>query len=108
MLKYTGYRGEVRVGWISQGILLSQSSQPQRLLPSDSMTFSQDKTQVTENPSVVPRGFRVGEDDWKPETQRALDPLGVLKFNVLSAFNSFGTWKRLILIICIFKLLGDF
>ena len=56
MLKYTGYRGEVRVGWISQGILLSQSSQPQRLLPSDSMTFSQDKTQVTENPSVVPRG----------------------------------------------------
>lgn len=51
-----------------------------------------------------------GQDSvlWKPETQRALDPLGVLKFNVLSAFNSFGTWKRLILIICIFKLLGDF
>lgn len=51
-----------------------------------------------------------GQDSvlWKPETQQALDPLGILQFNILSALNSFGTWKRLILIICIFKLLGDF
>lgn len=74
MLKYTGYRGEERVGWISQGILLSKSSQPQRLLPSDSVTFSQDKALVTENPSMVPRGFRVGEDDWK---ERAKGSLGL-------------------------------
>lgn len=57
MLKYTGYQGEVKVGWISQGILLSKSSQPQRLLPNDSMTFSQGKTLVAETPSLIPRGL---------------------------------------------------